>query len=104
MHYLSYEAIARTPLELRPFAHIMVPSCIEVDAFRRVVADFPSVPGPGSHPLSELSLSGHFAALIEELQGDTFRGVAITPVSTVYQSRIPVFAPTRKFVQSGSKK
>lgn len=98
MHYLSYEAIARTPLEVRPFAQLMVPSCIEVDAFRRVAADFPSVPGPGSHPLSELSLSGHFAALIEELQGDTFRR-AIETKFAIDLSQLPTMCTVRGYLQ-----
>jgi SM-20-related protein len=46
-----------------------------VDALKKVGADFPAVPGPGSHPPSELEIKGHFAALLHELEGATFRNV-----------------------------
>jgi SM-20-related protein len=73
MTYLSYAAIAQTPLELDPFEYVIVPNCIERDALTKVVADFPVVPGPGSHPPSELAVHGHFAALLKELEGPMFR-------------------------------
>ena len=31
------------------------------------------VPGPGSHPLSELTIDGHFKGLLDELNGPEFR-------------------------------
>ena len=43
------------------------------DRFPDVLADYPEVPGPGSHPPAELSIRGHFEALIEELRGPEFR-------------------------------
>jgi SM-20-related protein len=73
MTYLSYAAIARTPLQRDPFEYVIVPNCIERDALTKVVADFPVVPGPGSHPPSELVVRGHFAALLKELEGPMFR-------------------------------
>ena len=38
-----------------------------------MIADYPEVPGPGSHPPAELDISGHFAALIDELRGPQFQ-------------------------------
>lgn len=75
MPYLSYESIERTPLEKDPFEYVVVPNCMPVDALKKVGADFPAVPGPGSHPPSELEIKGHFAALLHELEGATFRNV-----------------------------
>jgi hypothetical protein len=43
------------------------------EAFARVSADFPKVPGPGSHPPSELAIRGAFAELMAELDGEAFR-------------------------------
>jgi hypothetical protein len=43
------------------------------DRFPEVLADYPEVPGPGSHPPAELSIRGHFEALIEELRGPEFQ-------------------------------
>ena len=73
MPYLSYESIERTPLEKDPFEYVVVPNCMPVDALKKVGADFPAVLGPGSHPPSELEIKGHFAALLQELEGATFR-------------------------------
>jgi hypothetical protein len=73
MTYLNFDALTRTPLAKQPFEHIVAPDFVKAEAFRSVVGDFPSVPGPGSHPPSELSIRGHFAGLIEELHGEAFR-------------------------------
>ncbi len=73
MPYLSYESIERTPLEREPFEYVIVPNCMTAADLRKVGADFPPVVGPGSHPPSELNIRGHFAALLEELEGPAFR-------------------------------
>jgi hypothetical protein len=38
-----------------------------------VLGDYPAVPGPGSHPLPELDVRGHFERLIGEMNGREFR-------------------------------
>jgi hypothetical protein len=73
MPYLSYEMIERTPLEKDPFEYIVVPNCVPEADLRKIGADFPSVPGPGSHPPSELKIKGHFAGLLQELESPAFR-------------------------------
>jgi hypothetical protein len=73
MTYLDQAAFERTPLQRDPYDHIVVENFIMPEQFKAVSADFPTVPGPGSHPPAELDIRGHFAALMDELRGDAFR-------------------------------
>jgi hypothetical protein len=73
MAYLDLDLLGKTPLETAPYDHVIVKKFVRADAFRSVVGDFPKVPGPGSHPPSELEIKGHFKGLMEELQGEGFR-------------------------------
>ncbi|NIX75511.1 2OG-Fe(II) oxygenase [Microvirga terricola] len=73
MSYLDFGALAKTPLTKQPFDYVIVPNFVKPEAFRKVVSDFPDVPGAGSHPPAELKIRGHFAELIKELHGDAFR-------------------------------
>ena len=73
MSYCDFEALERTPLERDPFEYIVIPDFLKSDRFPEVLADYPEVPGPGSHPPAELSIRGHFKALIDELRGPQFQ-------------------------------
>jgi len=73
MPYLDFEALGRTPLKTEPYDYLVVADFVRADQFRSVVADYPQVPGPGSHPLSELTIGGHFKGLLDELNGPEFR-------------------------------
>jgi SM-20-related protein len=58
-----------TPLVREPFEYLVVPNFVRPDALARIIADFPNVPHAGLTPLSEVTPSGAFAALIDELRG-----------------------------------
>ena len=73
MAYFDYEALATAPLVRDPYDFIAVENFIRPERFAEVSADFPKVPGPGSHPPSELTIAGHFAAAMAELDGPKFR-------------------------------
>jgi SM-20-related protein len=73
MSYLDFDALARTPLQREPYDFLIVPNFVQAPAFGSVVADFPEVPGPGSHPPAELSIRGGFEGLMKEMLGDEFR-------------------------------
>ena len=73
MSYCDFAALERTPLERDPFDFVVVPDFLRPEMFAAAVADYPEVPGPGSHPPAELNLRGHFRALIDELLGPEFR-------------------------------
>ncbi len=73
MAYLDIAALERTPLKRDPYEYLVVPDFVRPERFGSVVADYPAVPGPGSHPLSEVEIGGHFEALLDELDGPEFR-------------------------------
>ncbi|THD45391.1 MAG: 2OG-Fe(II) oxygenase [Bradyrhizobium sp.] len=73
MSYCDFAALERTPLERDPFEFIVVPDFLKSQTFASIIADYPQVPGPGSHPPGELKIEGHFRALIDELRGPEFQ-------------------------------
>jgi hypothetical protein len=73
MAYLDFDALDKTPLERDPYDYLVVPDFVRGERFSDVVTDYPAVPGPGSHPLSEVEVAGHFEALLDELDGTEFR-------------------------------
>ena len=94
MTYLDYDALERTPLSSDPYDFIIVENFILKDQFPKVSADFPKVPGPGSHPPSELDIHGDFAGVMKEMDGPRFKeaierkfGVDLTGRPTMYTVR-----------------
>lgn len=73
MSYLDYATLDATPLQRDPYDFLIVPEFVSGDVLQQVITDYPQVPGPGSHPPSALAVQGHFAALLEELDGPRFR-------------------------------
>jgi len=73
MAYLDIAALRTTPLKREPYDYVVVPDFVRSERFPGVVADYPQVPGPGSHPLSEVKIDGAFEALLAELDGPQFR-------------------------------
>jgi SM-20-related protein len=71
--YCDFDALEKTPLQREPFEFFVVPDFIKADKFASVIADYPAVPGPGSHPPAELDIHGKFEELMAELQGPQFR-------------------------------
>ena len=94
MHYCDMEALERTPLQRDPYDYLVVPEFLRPEAFKAVSADYPVVPGPGSHPPAELTIKGEFKNLMAELLGDGFRhaierkfGIDLTGRPTMYTVR-----------------
>ena len=73
MSLLDFDALHDRPLTRDPFDFVIVEDFINPARFGEIVADFPDVPGPGSHPPSALAIRGAFKALMEELEGPAFR-------------------------------
>jgi hypothetical protein len=73
MAYLDIEAFRATPLKTEPYDYLVVPEFVRPELFHEVVGDYPSVPGPGSHPLTELAIGERFQALLDEMNGADFR-------------------------------
>jgi SM-20-related protein len=73
MSYCDFARLEQTPLERDPYDFVVVPDFLRSENFPSVLADYPEVPGPGSHPPAELKIHGHFRALIDELRGPEFQ-------------------------------
>ena len=72
---LKLDALRSTPLEHDPFEYVIVKNFVDRDKLKEVMADYPDVPGPGSHPPAGLNISGHFKELIDELLGPAFQHI-----------------------------
>jgi SM-20-related protein len=70
---LRLDALRGTPLERDPFEYVIVRDFIDRTRLDDVLADYPEVPGPGSHPPTGLKIAGHFKDLIDEIQDADFR-------------------------------
>jgi len=91
MAYLDIAALDATPLKTDPYDYLVVPNFIRAERFRDVIADYPAVPGPGSHPLPELTVKGHFKALLDELNGPDFRRAVEAKLGLDLSSRPTMF-------------
>jgi SM-20-related protein len=70
---LRLDTLRVTPIERDPFEYVVVKDFIEHDKLKKVLADYPEVPGPGSHPPSSLKIAGGFKDLIDEMLDTPFR-------------------------------
>ena len=98
MTYCDFEALERISLEREPFEYIVLPHFLRRERFAEVSADYPKVPGPGSHPPGELDIGGHFAGLIEELRGPRFQA-AIERKFAIDLAGRPTMYTVRGFVR-----
>jgi len=98
MSYCDFAALERSPLERDPFEFVVVPDFLRSENFPAVLADYPQVPGPGSHPPGELKIHGNFRALIDELRGPEFQA-AIERKFAIDLSGRPTMYTVRGFVR-----
>jgi hypothetical protein len=70
---LKLDVLRSTPLERDPFEYVIVRDFVDHEKLKDVLADYPKVPGPGSHPPTGLNISGHFKEMIDELLGPSFQ-------------------------------
>jgi hypothetical protein len=70
---LRLDTLRATPIQPDPFEHVIVKDFIERAKLQKVLADYPEVPGPGSHPPSSLKIAGGFRDLIDEMLDAPFR-------------------------------
>ncbi len=98
MTYCDFAALEQTPLERDPFEYLVVPDFVKADKFASILADYPTVPGPGSHPPAELDIHGKFEELMAELLGDAFRA-AIERKFAIDLAGRPTMYTVRGFVR-----
>ncbi len=96
--YCDFDALEQSPLQRDPFDFLVVPDFIKADRFPAVIADYPAVPGPGSHPPAELEIRGRFKELMGELLGPQFRS-AIERKFAIDLTGRPTMYTVRGFVR-----
>jgi hypothetical protein len=70
---LRLDTLRTTPVEHDPFDYVIVKNFVDREKLKGVMADYPDVPGPGSHPPAGLKIAGHFKDLIDEMLEPSFR-------------------------------
>jgi SM-20-related protein len=98
MTFCNFGALDSTPLQREPFEFVVVPDFIKSELFASVVADYPEVPGPGSHPPAELDIHGKFAELMDELLSEQFKA-AIERKFAIDLTDRPTMYTVRGFVR-----
>ena len=95
---LDLEKLAATALRRDPYDFFVVEEFVRPDALKPILADFPDVPGAGSHPPSELDIRGHFKSLMDELEGPAFRKLIETKFDLDLSAR-PTMYTVRGFTR-----
>jgi SM-20-related protein len=72
--YLDIAALRATPLETQPYEHVIVEGFVPSAHAEALIGSYPVIEQAGSFPLDTLSYDGAFAALIEEMNAEPFRG------------------------------
>ena len=70
---VDFAALTSAAVCHEPYTYMIVPNFIRRDPLDAIVATFPKLPGPGSHPANDLDLAPALKHLIETLHGDSFR-------------------------------
>lgn len=70
---LRLDRFAATPLETEPFEYLVVKDFLTPEALDAARADYPAVPGPGSHPPGGLEIRGGFKRVIADFYSAEFR-------------------------------
>lgn len=65
---LALDSLNSTPLERKPFDHLVVPRFLRTSALAEVTRDFPAIRGGGSYPVECLRFGPSFDALLDELE------------------------------------
>jgi hypothetical protein len=95
---LDFDALDAAPLQRDPYEYLIVPNFVPPAEFKRVIADYPAIPGPGSHPPSELDIRGAFGEFIRTLEGERFRS-AIERKFDIDLSGRPTMYTVRGFIR-----
>lgn len=70
---LDLAAFDATPLTTDPYDHIVVKHFIRPGALAEINRDYPTLPGPGAHPIETVSRSGGFEAFWQVVNGTVLR-------------------------------
>ena len=91
---LNIDKLRQTPLVTDPFEYVLVKDFVEAERLAKAQADYPEVPGPGSHPPAGLRIAGGFRDMMDELLDEPFRqaveekfGIDLSDRPTMYTVR-----------------
>jgi SM-20-related protein len=73
LRYLGIEQFRATPLERRPFEHLIVPQFIPPHALAEINSAYPKISNAGSFPVDQVVYGPAFQSLLDELNSDAFR-------------------------------
>ncbi len=73
MTVLDLEKLEQTPLTRDPFDYVIVRDFIRGEQLTGLMNDYPAITRPGSFPVENLEFGARFAALVSELEGESFR-------------------------------
>jgi len=72
---LDFDKLAASPLQTDPYDHILLPEFVRSSRIDDLIANFPKITGPGSHPLESIRINDQFRSLIDDMEGDRFRSI-----------------------------
>lgn len=67
MSFSDFDKLKLTVAGSRPFPHILCPAFVQPDKLAGIQDSFPTVPGPGSFPLSTLKCGNAFQQMVDEI-------------------------------------
>lgn len=72
---LEFERVSAATVANEPFPFAIIPGAVAAACRAPIEADYPAISRAGSFPLPALSYGPAFAQLIDELTGETMRGI-----------------------------
>ena len=72
---LDFERVRAAPIQSEPFPFAIITGTVAEEFRAPIEADYPAISRYGSFPLSSLSYGPNFARLVDELSGETMRGI-----------------------------
>ena len=91
MSLLDLDALAAAPLVRDPYDYLVLKNFVRSEAEAAIGADYPEVTKPGSFALDDVAVTGAFADLIDELNGDGFRAAIERKFDLDLESRATTF-------------
>jgi len=98
MSMLDFAAFEAAPLRRDPYDYLVVPEFIRPEALEAINRDYPSLPGPGSHPVENVRYGQAFAEFWKEVNSPEFRAHFAQKFGIDLEGS-PVMATVREFCE-----
>jgi SM-20-related protein len=98
MSMLNYAHFDAAPLQRDPYDYLVVPEFIKPEALDAINQDYPSLPGPGSHPIENTEYGAAFAEFWTEVTSPGFRARFAEKFGIDLEGS-PVMATVREFCE-----